>query len=137
MQATFDRDAFELMNIFEHKTHAKAVDVVIDGDNVVFIVQEGDIGKAIGKGGSTLLRLREAFKPRNVEVIEDALDVNSMVEKTLRGATIRKITNENGQGLISVDPTTRGIAIGKSGSNIKKLKAAMKRKFGIEDTKIL
>ncbi len=137
MSSTLDRDAFELMNAFEHKTHAKAIDVVVDGDNVVFIVQEGEIGKAIGKGGSTLLRLREAFKPRNVEVIEDAQDFRSMVEKTLRGAVIRKITNENSQVLISVDPTTRGVAIGKGGSNIKKLKIAMKRKFGIEDTKIL
>lgn len=137
MEATFDQNSFELMNVFESKTSAKASDVIEDGNNVVFIVQEGDIGKAIGKGGATLLRLREAFKPRNVEVIEDAPDSKTMIERTLRGAVIRNIVEENNQITITVDSATRGIAIGKGGSNIKKLKLALKRKFGVQDAKIL
>ena len=137
MTNTLTSESLQLLAEFEQRTGAKAADVVDDENNVVFIVQEGDIGKAIGKGGSTLMRLREAFKPRNVEVIEDAGDWRTMIEKTLRGAVIRNISNENNQIVISVDSTTRGIAIGKGGSNIKKLKVALKRKFDIEDAKIL
>ncbi len=132
-----DRNSLELMQVFEQRTRAKVADVIEDGDNVVFIVEVGGIGKAIGKGGSTLMRLREALSPRNIEVIEDAEDWRSMIEKTLRGAVIRNIANEDNRISISVDSATRGIAIGKSGSNIKKLKLALKRKFGIEDAKIL
>lgn len=135
---TLTSESLQLMGEFEQRTAgAKAVDVVEDERSVVFIVQEGDIGKAIGKGGSTLMRLREAFKPRNVEVIEDAADWRTMVEKTLRGAVIRNMSQEDNKIVISVDSQTRGIAIGKGGSNIKKLKAALKRKFGVEDAKIL
>lgn len=125
------------MQVFEQRTHAKVQDVIEDGDQLVFIVQEGEMGKAIGKGGSTLMKTREAFKPRNVEVIEDALEAKQMIEKTLRGAVIRNIVEENNKITISVDPQTRGVAIGKSGANIKKLKLALKRRFGIVDAKIL
>ena len=133
---TLTSESIELMNIFEQRTGAKVMDVVDDGYTAVFIIEQGQIGRAIGKSGATLQAMREAFKPRNIEVIEDAPDFKTMVEKTLRGAVIRNIVNENNQLVISVDSTTRGIAIGKGGSNIKKLKIALKRKFGIEDAKI-
>ncbi len=137
MSNTLDSALLETMAIFEQRTHAKVNDVVQDENNLLFIVAEGEIGKAIGKGGSTLMRLREAFKPRNVEVIEDASDAKTMIEKTLRGAEIKNISQEETKIAISVSPETRGIAIGKGGSNIKKLKMAIKRKFGIDDTRIL
>ena len=137
MSNTLDSALLETMAIFEQRTHAKVNDVVQDENNLLFIVTEGEIVKAIGKGGSTLMRLREAFKPRNVEVIEDASDAKTMIEKTLRGAEIKNISQEETKIAISVSPETRGIAIGKGGSNIKKLKMAIKRKFGIDDTRIL
>ncbi len=137
MSNTLDSALLETMAIFEQRTHAKVNDVVQDENNLLFIVAEGEIGKAIGKGGSTLMRLREAFKPKNVEVIEDASDAKTMIEKTLRGAEIKNISQEETKIAISVSPETRGIAIGKGGSNIKKLKMAIKRKFGIDDTRIL
>ncbi|MFH0713666.1 MAG: NusA-like transcription termination signal-binding factor [Candidatus Micrarchaeota archaeon] len=137
MTNTLDRNSLELMQVFEQRTHAKVQDVIEDKDQLVFIVQEGEMGKAIGKGGSTLMKTREAFKPRNVEVIEDAPEAKQMIEKTLRGAVIRNIVEENNKITISVDPQTRGVAIGKSGANIKKLKLALKRRFGIVDAKIL
>ncbi len=137
MSNVLDSNSLELMKVFEQRTGAKVADVVEDDRGIVFIVEEGQIGKAIGKQGSTLAKLREAFAPRNVEVIEDASDVRSMIDKTLRGAVIRNVEQNDNQVVISVDSTTRGIAIGKGGSNIKKLKVALKRKFGIEDAKIL
>ncbi len=137
MSNVLDSNSLELMKVFEQRTGAKVADVVEDDKGIVFIVEEGQIGKAIGKQGSTLTKLREAFSPKNVEVIEDASDMRSMIDKTLRGAVIRNVEQNNNQVVISVDSTTRGIAIGKGGSNIKKLKVALKRKFGIEDAKIL
>ena len=137
MPNTLDSNSLELMKVFEQRTGAKVADVVDSESSVVFIVEEGQIGKAIGKQGSTLAKLREAFSPKNVEVIEDASDVRTMIDKTLRGAIIRNVEQNDNHIVISVDSTTRGIAIGKGGSNIKKLKVALKRKFGIEDTKIL
>ncbi len=137
MENVLDSNSLELMKVFEQRTGAKVVDVVDDGMSVVFIVEDGQIGRAIGKQGSTLAKLREAFSPKNVEVIEDASDARSMIDKTLRGAVIRNVEQNNNCIVISVDSTTRGIAIGKAGSNIKKLKVALRRKFGIEDAKIL
>ncbi len=134
---TLTEDSLELMKVFEQRTNAKAVDVVEESGNIVFIVQEGDLGKAIGRKGETLFRLRESFNPRNVEVIEDAADWRSMIEKTLRGAVIRNISQEADNIVINVDSKTRGIAIGRNGSNIKKLKIALKRKFGIQDARIV
>ena len=59
---TLDQNSFELMNVFEQRAHAKVVDVIEDGDNLVFIVQEGEIGKAIGKGGANIKKLKVALK---------------------------------------------------------------------------
>ncbi len=133
---TINNDSIELMAAFEQRTGVKVSDVIQEGEGLLFIVEEGKLGKAIGKNGSTLLRVREAFK-KNVEVIEDSGDVDTFIKKALRGANIRSISKEDNKIAITVDATTRGIAIGKNGANIKKLKVALKRKFGIEDTRIV
>ncbi len=134
---TIDSESLQLMNEFEQRTGAALADIIRDGDNVLFVVQEGQIGKAIGRNGSTLARLREVMKTKNVDVIEDCADKRAVIEKTLRGAVIRSVSETDGRIAIYVDPTTRGIAIGKNGVNIKKLKLYLKKKFGIQDAKIV
>ncbi len=136
---TFDSNSLELLRMFEMHTHAKANDVVQDGDNIIFLVEEGSLAKAIGKAGSTLQRLRQALKPKTVEVVEDAEDLRVFVAKVLRGANIREIMVEENPSrvIVSVDSATRGLAIGRNGVTIKKLRFLLKRKFNVGEAKIV
>ncbi|MBI4406795.1 NusA-like transcription termination signal-binding factor [Candidatus Micrarchaeota archaeon] len=134
---TIDSESLQLMNEFEQRTGAALADIIQEGDAVLFVVQPGQIGKAIGKNGSTLARLRDVMKSKNVDVIEDCEDTRGVIEKTLRGAVIRNVSETDGRISIHVDPATRGIAIGKNGANIKKLKLYLKKKFGVQDAKIV
>ena len=136
---TFDSNSLELLRMFEMHTHAKANDVIQEGDNIIFLVEEGSLAKAIGKAGSTLQRLRQALKPKTVEVVEDAEDLRVFVAKVLRGANIREIMVEENPSrvIVSVDSATRGLAIGRNGVTIKKLRFLLKRKFNVGEAKIV
>jgi len=64
-------DQMRLMSLFQNVTKATARDCVEDEtqDKIIFVVQEGKMGLAIGKGGSNIKSLKNIIK-RNVELIE-------------------------------------------------------------------
>ncbi|PIY92022.1 NusA-like transcription termination signal-binding factor, partial [Candidatus Micrarchaeota archaeon CG_4_10_14_0_8_um_filter_60_7] len=60
-----------LLNLLESATGAQGRDAVAVGEKLVFVVNEGQLGRAIGKGGEGLRRL-EARVGKQVEVVEYA-----------------------------------------------------------------
>ena len=59
-----------LMSLFQNVTKATARDCLEDEmqNKIIFVVQEGKMGLAIGKGGSNIKYLQKNIK-RNVELI--------------------------------------------------------------------
>ena len=46
-------DEIKFISMFESMTHSQIRDCIIKEDEIIFIVAEGEIGKAVGKGGRT------------------------------------------------------------------------------------
>lgn len=61
----------QLMNAFESITHARTLDCFQMDDTIVFLVKEGHLGRAIGRGGETINRARKKFGKR-LMVFEDS-----------------------------------------------------------------
>ena len=57
-------DQMRLMSLFQNVTKATARDCVEDEkqDKIIFVVQEGKMGLAIGKGGSNIKSLKKYYK---------------------------------------------------------------------------
>ena len=125
-------EEIQAMNALEGLTGAVAEDMVSSGETLIFIVREGEVGKAIGKGGMNLERLREAFGKR-IEVVENAPNIRIFVEKLLKPAKIIEMKEEERNGgkmmTVRVVDEDRGIAIGRNGEKIKRGDAVAKKLF--------
>ena len=110
-------------------------DCVISKESAVFIVSEGEIGRAIGKGGSAIMRVRDAFR-RRVDVVEHAEDPERFVRNIFSAVEIKNLKiEETGGGrvaYVAVDPRDRGTAIGRDGERVKMARMLMQRYFGMD-----
>jgi len=130
-----------MLNTLERATGAKANDVYATNECVTFIVQQGDLGKAIGKQSANLEHLRKAFG-KNVDLVEDADTLRTFLGNVFRGVEFLSVEEKedaaNGRKtvLLKVSEAHRGKAIGRGGEKINRARALVKRRFGYDDVKI-
>lgn len=128
--------------LFESITGATVKDCILneDTDRAIFIVKEGDIGIAVGKGGKNI-RLLERMTNKKHEIIEYSEDPASFIKNALKPAHVREIRiTEKPDGktiaVVAVDPRDKGVAIGKNGRNAERIRFLAKRYFQIQNVSI-
>ncbi len=125
------------IQLFEAATGASVIDCVEDGDLLVFLVRQGDIGKALAKKGQRVKEIARLLKKR-IKVIEFANDPTSFVKNALHPAEViepvRLTERADGRKIIvvNVNPRDKGIAIGKDGRTIDLARYLAKRHFDID-----
>ena len=122
---------------FEDITSAKVIDCIIESDRVINVIRQGDMGLAIGKGGENINRAKKAIdKP--IELVEYSDDPATFI-KNVFGSVISikniSVSEMNGKkvAVVEVAAKDKGLAIGKSGKNISKVKLLAERHHGIDD----
>ncbi len=130
-------DQMRLLSLFQNVTRATARDCVEDEkqNRIIFIVNAGKMGLAIGKGGSHIKTLQNLIK-KNVELVEFNEDPIKFLKNILNPKLISEIKlNERPDGsqqaIVIVDPSKKGIVVGREGRNAEKARLLAKRYFGI------
>ena len=130
-------DQMRMMSLFQNVTGATARDCVEDEkqDRVIFAVNSGKMGLAIGKGGVHIKSLQNIVK-RNVELVEFDDDPakflsNLLNSKLISEVKINKRTDGSKQAVVMVDPRKKGIVVGREGRNAEKARMLAKRYFDI------
>ncbi len=130
-------DQMRLMSLFQNVTGATARDCIEDEkqDRVIFVVNNGKMGLAIGKGGMHIKSLQNIIK-RNVELVEYNEDPAAFLSNLLNSKLISAVkisTRPDGskQAIILVDPRKKGIVVGREGRNAEKARLLAKRYFNI------
>jgi transcription termination/antitermination protein NusA len=130
-------DQMRMMSLFQNVTGATARDCVEDEkqDRVIFVVNEGKMGLAIGKGGSHIKNLQNIVK-RNVELVEYSDDPtkflkNMLNSKLVSDVKMNKRADGSLQAIVTVDPKKKGIVVGREGRNAEKARLLAKRYFEI------
>ena len=129
------------MALLQDLTGAIARDCIIDDENnrVIFIVRPGDAGKAIGRRGSNINRLRRLLG-REIEVIEYADGLEDLVKNIFAPARVLSIrlVKRNGRNIlyVVVDPADKGKAIGRGGKKVAIARIVLKRYHNIDEVKI-
>ena len=132
----YDSELIRLMTFFESMTGAKVKDCISD-DKLIFIVEENNMGKAIGKNGANIKRLESALK-RKVKLAEFSDDVLQFVRNLVYPADVAEIKNDG--GFITIrgrDSSTRAMLIGREKQNINSINSIVKRFFDIKEIKII
>lgn len=126
------QDDLGIINLFASICGVIPTDMVKEGKNYIFLVDPMFLGKAIGKEGVNIKRLR-ARLGGNVMIAKDADKEEDFLRGYFNNVQILDIERREAPGqialFITVPDVHRGIAIGKEGMRIKGLKAIMKRKF--------
>ncbi len=120
---------------FESITGAAVKDCLITEGAVAFIVAHGDLGRAIGKKGANITRVRQAFA-RQVLVFEDSDDMEQFIRNLFGQIAVKSINvhekMESKTAFVSVEEKDRGSAIGRDGERIKLGRALLQRRFGCD-----
>lgn len=136
-EITISEDDMRLIAQFENLTGAGARDCVVDEkfSRILFVINPGEMGLAIGKKGDSVKKASDAFG-KKVEVVEYNPDKVQFLRNCFLPVQIQTVTfeqNEEGDEVayIEVQPEERGLAIGKEGKNIIKAKKLAFRQFDI------
>ena len=135
-------DQMRLMSLFQNITIATARDCVEDEklDRLIFVVNEGKMGLAIGKGGSHIKTLQSKIN-RNVELVEYSDDPvqflkNVLNEKYITEIKISERLDGTFQAIVTVDPAKKGVVVGREGRNAEKARLLARRYFQITNVMI-
>jgi transcription termination/antitermination protein NusA len=136
-------DELRLISLFQSITSANARDCVVDEkmDRVIFIVNKGQMGLAIGKGGATIKQLQNVVG-KKVELVEYSDDPSEFIRNILNTDMINEIRlNEKidgtRQAIVIVDAKKKGVVVGREGRNAEKARLLAKRYFQISNVLIM
>jgi len=131
-----------MMSLFQNVTGATARDCIDDEkqNRVIFVVNNGKMGLAIGKGGMHIKSLQNIIK-RNVELVEFDDDPAKFLASLLNPKLISDVKINNRpdgtkQAIVMVDPRKKGIVVGREGRNAEKARLLAKRYFNITNVLI-
>ncbi len=139
MSIKFTANEIRYIALFENMTGAMVKDCIIDDEHgkVTFIVKNGDMGLAIGKGGSTVSKVQRAVD-KGIEIVELSDDPIQFIKNLLSPAEVQSVKvlqKESGEKIATVtaDNTNKRIAIGKNGVNIERAKLIARRQHNINN----
>jgi N utilization substance protein A len=125
----------KLLTLFESVTGVMPSDMIIMEGGIVFLVDSPSLGKAIGKKGANIQRLRTKLN-KNVLVSQDNDEPESFVRGFFNNIEILSFEIREAPGqkvaFVTIPDSQRGIAIGKGGMRVKAAKAFLKRKFATD-----
>lgn len=130
-------EQMRMLSLFQNVTGATARDCVEDEkqDRVIFVVNSGKMGLAIGKGGMHIRSLQNLVK-RSVELVEFDDDpakflTNLLNPKLVMNVKLTERLDGTKQAVVTVDPRKKGIVVGKEGRNAQKARLLARRYFDI------
>ncbi|MBU0457693.1 MAG: NusA-like transcription termination signal-binding factor [Nanoarchaeota archaeon] len=128
-----DQDAFALSSLMEKITRVRVKDSFKDDEGMIyFVVNFGDLGKAIGKGGVNIKKVQQELG-KKVKIIEHRNNVIDFVKSIIYPIKVEEVVEE--EGVISIKDSSKkakSLLIGRGGKNLKLINRAVKRFFDKE-----
>jgi N utilization substance protein A len=135
-------DEMRYIALFENISGASVKDCIIDEEQgrAIFIVNQGQVGVAIGRGGRNIHTL-ERMTGKKHEIIEYSEDAVQFIKNALKPAAVREVRiteriDGKKMAVVTVNPKDKGVAIGKNGKNAERLRFLAKRYFDIQNVSI-
>lgn len=134
-------EQLSLMSMFQGMTGAMAKDCIIDEklNRIIFIVQKGQMGLAIGKEGVSVKKIERAVR-KPVEVVEWADDIEGLVRNTLGRHVLEVRVGDRLDGtkgiVVIVDSRKKGAVLGMGGKHAEKVRILVKRYHDVSNLQI-
>ena len=129
-EVSYDTETLGYLRLFEERTGARVKDCFGAEDKLVFLVQPGDVHRAVGPGGVLVDRLKGMLK-KEIQVVEWSDDAETLVKNIFYWYSPKRVDfGPKGRGrhaTVTVDPAWKARAIGKAGKNLKIARAILLR----------
>ena len=128
-------DEIKFIAFFESLSKAAVRDCIQGEDFIGFVVEEGDMGLAIGKKGVNVERVKRGVG-KDVFVVEYSNTPEGFIRNMFHPADIKGVILKSGESktaTIEVEARDRGKVIGPSGRRIKLAKKLLKRYWDIDN----
>lgn len=127
----FTSETIGFINLFENLTKARVKDCYITKEEVIFIVHEGEAGKAIGKEGINIRKAQNMLK-KKVKVVEFNDKVEKFVENMIapqKGSVQMK--DEKTLMLEGKGARFKEAVLGRERQNLKELQSIVSNYFDV------
>jgi transcription termination/antitermination protein NusA len=131
------QEALSYITLFENISRAKIKDCLAEGENLIFIVEEGNVKKALGPNNKNLHKIERmtkkqvkiyGFSSEPVKFIKNLLYPIRVDEVEIVGKILK---------IIASDSRAKGKIFGRERENLKRLTQIVKKYFDIEEIKVL
>ncbi|MBN1134317.1 MAG: NusA-like transcription termination signal-binding factor [Methanosarcinaceae archaeon] len=122
--------------LFESMTGATTRDCVVDDERIIFVVKPGDMGAAIGRNGDHINRMKKNVD-KHIELVEYSDDPVTFIKNAFGFVSVRSVNilykHNKRLAYVEVSNKDKGLAIGREGRNIEKVKMLVHRHHDIDD----
>lgn len=138
MEIKLSEEKLRYIALFEKLTGVTPKDCVetAGSDRLTFVVDEEDMGKAIGENGKNIRKVRNKLD-KNVHVVQYSNNPKQFLENIFSRVEIENIEfdEENGEktALVEVKQSEKGRAVGKNGWNIERARSLSSRHHDMSD----
>ena len=138
MNTVYDQQLIEMRAMFEKKTGAHLKDCFYDkNEKLTFIVESGDMGKALGKGKTHLFQLQDSLG-KKIRVVEFSEDRIEFIKRLIAPLQAKQIDDEGEVVIIhGPDMRTNGLLIGKQARNLRNLEWMVQKFHEIKEIKVV
>lgn len=127
------------MSLFEKVTKAKLKDFFMHQDKLCFLVQPGNLRKALGQNKSNLKKLEDLLKKR-IKIIEYSDDELKFIANVMAPLKIVEIKKDE-EGIVTItgpDQKTKGLMIGAQARNLRLYESVVQKYFPeIKELKVI
>jgi len=138
MVRKIDSDTLLNMRLFRDTTNVDCIDCFTANMTVIFITQKGLAGKAVGKMGNNIKRLKNTLK-KNVRIFEESDDCCGLIKNYMYPIEIRRC--DNNENVIEIEFNTsreRRFLLDNQQRGLKELKEILERYHpDVKEIKIL
>jgi len=122
-------DTIHQITVFEKTTRAKIKDCIEKEGSLIFIVEEGNVQKALGKDQIHLKKLTYLFK-KPIKIIGFQKDPAKFVRNLLYPLKVQEILQKENRIIITTgDTKIKGRVFGREKTNLKWMKELLSKYF--------
>ena len=138
MGIKYDTDTIKLINLFEKISSVKVKDCLVN-ENIIFIVNKGYMGKAIGRNGVKIKKV-ESLINKKIKIFEFSDDICRFIKNFLAPLKIEEVSTDENKKLVNIK--VNGISIkakiiGRNNRNLNNLKSVVSRYFKVDSIRVV
>src|SRR3989338_5558239 len=95
MAIVLDKETMALIGLFSRISGTNVHDCITRQENIIFIVEPGEMGKAIGKNGANVREFEHKLHKR-IKIFEYSIDLSQLIKNMIYPLEIVKIEENDG-----------------------------------------